>query len=509
MGNKIIISKHAPLFDELLKLKKINIEKINYKIDEYDDKQHLSLFEINRDSEQLYVKTIGIYVELKAKTIKLDSSKAYILLLIHAGITNGTKSSLYLSMSQSLEALVKNFDQFTDRGLNAPFSIGHCDDRLQYKLYLLNGKKSAKDIKAFSVLKALELEKWLKEMRIYGLTFIYNGYFVDKMKIKSGNRINLVSNKDYPADKLRLPKTSERFLKELLTFNNSDIDQDANDNLLDFYFNNSSLDTNTHDTLKDNAKSTLIYNPRSPKCNGPFKISKQMIFSDNKNLDKDNQPKNKKSIPRFNLDLGKLRLDSLSSHEEGSVGRETTRKIDKLDEFKELCSDIFESKLYVGGYNVAKNIELLKANGITHILNCAGDYCPNIHSKYFVYKTYYIKDTKIENIECIFYDAIEFIETAVESGGRVLIHCVQGVSRSVTVCSAYLIYKKKWTFDKVLNTIKDKRGIASPNIGFIAQLILFQKRINSELDEYYYPKVFCFGSHQLEDARTIVGRHVI
>ncbi len=73
-----------------------------------------------------------------------------------------------------------------------------------------------------------------------------------------------------------------------------------------------------------------------------------------------------------------------------------------------------------------------------------------------------------EQIECIFYDAINFIEDARQNKGKVYVHCVQGVSRSATVCLAYLIYKQKMTFNEGLSYIKDRRPIANPNMTFIA-----------------------------------------
>jgi protein-tyrosine phosphatase len=48
-----------------------------------------------------------------------------------------------------------------------------------------------------------------------------------------------------------------------------------------------------------------------------------------------------------------------------------------------------------------------------------------------------------QNIECIFYEVIQLIEKVKEQKGKVLIHCVQGVSRSVSLCIAYLIFKEK------------------------------------------------------------------
>jgi len=56
-------------------------------------------------------------------------------------------------------------------------------------------------------------------------------------------------------------------------------------------------------------------------------------------------------------------------------------------------------------------------NGITHIINCSGDYSQNYHEGTFEYKKYHLKDHPVENIECIFYDAIEFIESAKNAKG--------------------------------------------------------------------------------------------
>jgi protein-tyrosine phosphatase len=118
-----------------------------------------------------------------------------------------------------------------------------------------------------------------------------------------------------------------------------------------------------------------------------------------------------------------------------------------------------------------------------------------------------LKDHVREQIECIFYDAIEFIEDAVRTKGKVYVHCVQGVSRSATVCLAYLIYKQKMTFNEGLTYIKERRPVANPNMTFIAQLICFYKRLfESSFDSVpTSPRVFMLGSHQPEDPERIVS----
>lgn len=55
--------------------------------------------------------------------------------------------------------------------------------------------------------------------------------------------------------------------------------------------------------------------------------------------------------------------------------------------------------------------------------------------------------------------------------GRVLVHCSQGVSRSTTIAIAYLMWKTGGTYDEVYQAVRALRGITSPNVGFMCQLI--------------------------------------
>lgn len=64
-----------------------------------------------------------------------------------------------------------------------------------------------------------------------------------------------------------------------------------------------------------------------------------------------------------------------------------------------------------------------------------------------------------------------------KKGGKVLIHCEEGVSRSTTLVCAVLMYRNRWNLKFSLDYIKKKRFIASPNPGFIDQLIQFEKEL--------------------------------
>ncbi len=146
--------------------------------------------------------------------------------------------------------------------------------------------------------------------------------------------------------------------------------------------------------------------------------------------------------------------------------------------------------------------------GITHIVNAAGDACENRFPDKIKYLTLYLKDSRGENIECVFYDVIDFLDSVKQQGGKVLVHCVQGISRSVALCISYLICRHGHTYTSALNYIRDRRGIASPNPAFWAQLVNFQNRLKGSFEEVPAPRVFCVGSFQRETPQTIVARFV-
>lgn len=65
-----------------------------------------------------------------------------------------------------------------------------------------------------------------------------------------------------------------------------------------------------------------------------------------------------------------------------------------------------------------------------------------------------------------------FIRDALNSNpeARVLVHCAEGVSRSVSVVAAFLMAQYNWAPLDAVQFIKSKRRVANPNFGFIQQL---------------------------------------
>lgn len=75
-----------------------------------------------------------------------------------------------------------------------------------------------------------------------------------------------------------------------------------------------------------------------------------------------------------------------------------------------------------------------------------------------------------------------------------LIHCVKGQSRSVTVCAAWLLSRKKFhTMKNALDHIRSCRPSIQPNIGFISYLHAIEQcngNINDAIDRIHYKKKY-------------------
>jgi len=64
-------------------------------------------------------------------------------------------------------------------------------------------------------------------------------------------------------------------------------------------------------------------------------------------------------------------------------------------------------------------------------------------------------------------------ESSRQSGGKILIHCRAGISRSATICIAYLMYAGRLTLDEAHDYLKRRRPLISPNLNFMRQLAEF------------------------------------
>eukprot|EP00117_Sycon_ciliatum_P012086 scpid92523/ scgid4556/ Dual specificity protein phosphatase 12; Glucokinase-associated dual specificity phosphatase len=129
--------------------------------------------------------------------------------------------------------------------------------------------------------------------------------------------------------------------------------------------------------------------------------------------------------------------------------------------------------LFLGAASDALDEDQIVDNGITHILSLLSEPLPPLdcHGKV---KFVPILDCDTADLLAVLEDCLEFVSSAVKSGGNVLVHCIAGVSRSSSVVIAYLMRTEKLNFYQAYKEVQKKRPIISPNDGFAEQLRLFE-----------------------------------
>lgn len=76
---------------------------------------------------------------------------------------------------------------------------------------------------------------------------------------------------------------------------------------------------------------------------------------------------------------------------------------------------------------------------------------------------------------CDHFDAVaDKIQAAAAGGGRTLVHCNAGVSRSAALCMAYLLKHRGATLLEAHRWLKACRPMVRPNVGFWKQLIGYE-----------------------------------
>ena len=140
----------------------------------------------------------------------------------------------------------------------------------------------------------------------------------------------------------------------------------------------------------------------------------------------------------------------------------------------QICSQILPY-LYVSGAAIASNRAKLLEFGITHIINCSPEAVESPSDDCFRIFGLRLSDSKTQRIDAVFFQAVALIESVRETSGKILVHCFQGVSRSVALVAAYIMWRDSCSYDAAYQFVRNLRGVARPNIGFQCQLMLWRQ----------------------------------
>jgi protein-tyrosine phosphatase len=139
--------------------------------------------------------------------------------------------------------------------------------------------------------------------------------------------------------------------------------------------------------------------------------------------------------------------------------------------------------IYTSGYLVAKDMTFLLDNQFTHVINCSRGSSmesPNDEivksqnyekSPAIKYLPIFLRDDPGADIINCFFKAIDFIERKNDKKNKkILIHCIEGISRAPAIIVGYLMWKDNLTTEKAIELIKSKRKCVHINLGFTIQL---------------------------------------
>ncbi|XP_030011667.1 dual specificity protein phosphatase 13 [Sphaeramia orbicularis] len=132
--------------------------------------------------------------------------------------------------------------------------------------------------------------------------------------------------------------------------------------------------------------------------------------------------------------------------------------------------------LYIGNVAVAQNKKTLCKLGITHVLNAAHSKQGSIGDQSFygdacVYYGIPAEDSDNFDLSQFFKPAADFIHKALKTkDGKVLVHCIMGMSRSATLVLVYLMLRQRFTLSDALRHLVKKRAIY-PNRNFLSLLL--------------------------------------
>ncbi|XP_010568189.1 PREDICTED: protein phosphatase Slingshot homolog 3 [Haliaeetus leucocephalus] len=129
--------------------------------------------------------------------------------------------------------------------------------------------------------------------------------------------------------------------------------------------------------------------------------------------------------------------------------------------------------LYLGSEWNAANLEELQQNRVTHILNVARE-IDNFFPALFTYMNVRVYDEETAQLLPHWNDTFLFLSRVRADGGRALVHCRMGLSRSAATVLAYAMKEFGWTLERALRHVRHCRPGVLPNPGFMRQLDFYQ-----------------------------------
>ena len=172
---------------------------------------------------------------------------------------------------------------------------------------------------------------------------------------------------------------------------------------------------------------------------------------------------------------------------------------DMWESYSNSLSTEIKSYLFLGGErNAGNHKELGYRTHCGFVLNLAWEVA-NFFPGEFEYLKMFLSDFS-DNAKQLFEQldqAIAFIDRARTANSSILVHCVQGISRSSTIVIAYLMKRENMTLKDAYAHVKKLRPIIRPNKGFLKVLMKLEESLYGStsivLRNISHPRVSCLS----------------
>lgn len=156
--------------------------------------------------------------------------------------------------------------------------------------------------------------------------------------------------------------------------------------------------------------------------------------------------------------------DAGRTFDTGGDGKHSRPDVDRVDD-----------GLYLGSLRAARDRDWLQRTGITHVLSVMLDWrdVQGDHDDLGLIRKFVPVADNHSSATALsreFDACYRWIRSAIDGGGRVLIHCLMGISRSSTVTASYLMRNEMIGCSAALAKIRQARPIIQPNAAFLAEL---------------------------------------
>uniref|UniRef100_A0A673HE63 protein-tyrosine-phosphatase n=1 Tax=Sinocyclocheilus rhinocerous TaxID=307959 RepID=A0A673HE63_9TELE len=143
-----------------------------------------------------------------------------------------------------------------------------------------------------------------------------------------------------------------------------------------------------------------------------------------------------------------------------------------------------------GSASQAHDYRIIKNLHITHVVNATAEISDAFPSV-LRYLRLRLSDDAQQDLRQALPEASRFIAEALRGapgapGGRVLVHCSLGRSRSSVLTLGFLMEHRRWSLLHAFRWLKERRACAAPNAGFLRQLSDYEEllRVNKNSTEH-------------------------